>query len=132
MEYRTQLPDSVIVSEVLMEHTWDATYQENKRKKKEQSNKDKESKEDKKEELELSFAQLENACYVCGKKGHTSNRCYKKDSTPRDQWYINKLQKQELAKMQQHVPTTQMIMFWEVFHYWTQQRRMNKCIQGGR
>jgi len=100
----TQYPKTLTAaSEVLMEHTWDATYQENKRKKKEQSNKDKESKEDKKEELELSFAQLENACYVCGKKGHTSNKCYKKDSIPRDQWYINKLQKQELAKMQQHV-----------------------------
>ena len=100
----TQYPKTLTAaSEVLMEHTWDATYQENKKKKKEQSNKDKEIKEDKKEELELSFAQLENACYCCGKKGHTSNKCYKKDSIPRDQWYINKLQKQELAKMQQHV-----------------------------
>ena len=36
------------------------------------------------EEMELSFAQLENACYGCGKKGHTSNKCYKKDTIPKN------------------------------------------------
>ena len=55
------------------------------------------------EELELSFAQLENACYCCGKKGHSSNKCFQKEKIPKEQWYINKLQRQETNKIQQHM-----------------------------
>ena len=75
-------------SEVLMEHQWDAKYLEIKRKRKD-GEKQREKDDNTAtttttttEELELSFAQLENACYCCGKKGHSSNKCYKKDSIP--------------------------------------------------
>ena len=29
-------------------------------------------------------------CYCCGKKGHTSDECSKRNSIPRDQWYVKK------------------------------------------
>ena len=54
-------------------------------------------------ELELSFAQLEKVCCCCGKKGHSSNKCYTCDKIPKDQWNINRLQQQEIGKLQQHV-----------------------------
>ena len=37
---------------------------------------------------ELSFTQLEGKCYCCGKAGHRSSQCYKKDQIPQDQWAI--------------------------------------------
>ena len=105
----TQYPKTLTAaSEVLVEHSWDDTYQDNKKKRREQSQRDKDVDDNNKggnneprPELELSFAQLENACYCCGKKGHSANKCYKRDTTPREQWYINKLQKQETNKIQQ-------------------------------
>ena len=96
-------------SEVLTEHPWDSKYQEVKKKKRKQA---KQKKDDvtvstvsstTNDELELSFAQLENACYCCRKKGHSSDKCYKHDKIPKDQWYINRLQQQEIGKLQQHV-----------------------------
>ena len=102
----TQYPKTLTAaSEVLMEHQWDQKYFDSKQKRREQqrNRSNNESNETNKEELELSFAQLENACYCCGKKGHSSNKCYKKDTIPREQWYINKLQKQETQKIQQHL-----------------------------
>ena len=42
------------------------------------------------EPLTLSFAQLEGRCHCCGKYGHQSEKCYKKDTIPLEQWAINK------------------------------------------
>ena len=105
----TQYPKTLTAaSEVLMEHQWDEKYYE--MKKKRDSNRRNQNDDStistttsSSNELELSFAQLENACYCCGKKGHNSNNCYKKDSIPKDQWYINRLQKKEMEKLQQHL-----------------------------
>ena len=77
----TQYPKTVTAaSEVLLEHKWDDKYQEVKKKRK-----DNEKKKDEynstattvssNEDIKISFAQLENACYCCGKKGHSSNKC---------------------------------------------------------
>ena len=107
----TQYPKSLTAaSEVLLEHQWDAKYMEQK---KIQRDKDKKSKEQdhdttstttsSTEDLELSFAQLESACYCCGKKGHSSNKCFQKEKIPKDQWYINRLQRQETSKIHQHL-----------------------------
>ena len=40
----------------------------------------------------LFFAQLEGKCYCCGKAGHKSPDCYKKNKTLREEWAINKTQ----------------------------------------
>ncbi len=50
--------------------------------------------------IELSFAQMEGACYCCGKLGHMSNTCKLKDTIPRDQWAINKMKQQVQQHMQ--------------------------------
>ena len=47
----------------------------------------------------LIFVQMEGKCYCCGKPGHYSNKCCKKDSLPREEWAIN--------KAQQHVETSE-------------------------
>jgi hypothetical protein len=39
--------------------------------------------------LETSFATAEIQCDVCGKKGHATNRCYKRNKTPKEEWFIN-------------------------------------------
>ena len=39
---------------------------------------------------ELSFQQMENACFCCGKKGHLSNTCPQQNSLPKSEWAFNK------------------------------------------
>ena len=52
---------------------------------------------DKEEEpITLSFAQMEGKCYCCGKPGHKSPNCHKKDKIPKDEWAINKSAQQHL------------------------------------
>ena len=46
---------------------------------------------------ENSFAQSTDTCWCCGKKGHRSPNCKKKDSILKDQWYFNKLETQNQA-----------------------------------
>ena len=104
----TQYPKSLTAaSEVLLEHQWDSKYYENKKSRKDKEKKAREQDNETAsavtnttEELELSFAQLENACYCCGKKGYSSNKCFQKEKIPKEQWYINKLQRQETNKIQ--------------------------------
>ena len=107
----TQYPKSLTAaSEVLLEHQWDSKYYDNRKNKKDKEKRAREQDNDNTtiatnntEELELSFAQLENACYCCGKKGHSSNKCFQKDKIPKEQWYVNRLQRQETTKIQQHI-----------------------------
>jgi hypothetical protein len=47
------------------------------------------------QQIELSFANVEGKCYCCGRTGHLSTSCRKANSTPKDEWYINKVQKAE-------------------------------------
>jgi hypothetical protein len=39
--------------------------------------------------LETSFATAEIQCDVCGKTGHATNRCYKRNKLPKEEWFIN-------------------------------------------
>ncbi len=73
-------------NEVLTNHKFDATYKNNQKK----DTKEKALKEDD-SELPLTFAQMENKCYCCGKKGHKSTNCRDK-SKPRAEWFCNKFQ----------------------------------------
>jgi hypothetical protein len=80
---------------ILSDHKFDATYQEKKKKNKDTKDKEKskentKTKEKEEVETELNFAQLEGACYCCGKKGHRSPQCTKKDKIPKNEWAINK------------------------------------------
>ena len=92
-------------AEVLENHTWDQKYHDEKNKRKKQRERDTSDNNTQAtmpssiEDLEISFAQLQNACYCCGKKGHGSDKCYQRNTIPRDQWYINKLQKKETDKI---------------------------------
>ena len=80
----TQYPKTVTAaSQVLMEHTWDQKYHDEKKKRKELQNSNTND-NNQREEIELSFAQLQNACYCCGKKGHSADKCYKKDTIPKE------------------------------------------------
>lgn len=95
-----QYPDTIAAAiAVLSEHPFDAAYLENRKKKKERDRyNDKEppkKTKDKDDEqvalpLEMTFAQLEGACYCCGKKGHKSPQCKLKDKIAKPDWAINK------------------------------------------
>jgi hypothetical protein len=55
-------------------------------------------KEDKDDEevTPLSFTQMEDKCYCCGKPGHKSPECRSKEKIPREEWAINKSQQQHV------------------------------------
>jgi hypothetical protein len=51
-----------------------------------------------------SFAQIEretNICYCCGKPGHISPDCPKKDTIPKLEWYSSKVMQQAMQYMQE-------------------------------
>jgi hypothetical protein len=53
---------------------------------------------------ESSFAQMEretNICYCCGKPGHISPDCPKKDTIPKSEWYSSKVMQQAVQYMQE-------------------------------
>ena len=68
---------------------------------------EKTSKED--EKLSLSFAQLEGCCYCCGKPGHLSSHCRKRDKIPKEEWHVNKMknQKESPVREQSHAQKQQ-------------------------
>jgi hypothetical protein len=49
------------------------------------------------EDIELSFANIEGRCQVCGVKGHFANKCSKRNSTPKDEWFWEKVKKKEIS-----------------------------------
>ena len=66
--------------------------------------------------LELLFAQLEGKCYCCGKPGHSSEKCFKRDTIPKDDWAINKaIANDKEQKEQSHVQqqtNKESVMVW--------------------
>jgi hypothetical protein len=54
------------------------------------------------QQIELSFANIEGKCYCCGRAGHLSTSCRKASSTPKEEWYINKV---KAAEQQSHANT---------------------------
>ena len=95
-QYPKNLEDAITA---LKAHKFDNKYHEEKKKKKE---KEKEGKPQEFEPLELSFANLKNRCYICGKYGHHSMNCRLKDKIPRDNWAANKAAKNDFKKAQSH------------------------------
>jgi hypothetical protein len=47
---------------------------------------------------ELSFVTVDNQCAVCGKKGHSANRCYKRNKIPKEEWFINSVDDKDGTK----------------------------------
>ena len=76
---------------VLDNHTFDKAYSERRRRRKQEQNRQTNG-NDKSEEdkpiTNLSFAQMKNACYCCG-KNHKLPDCPEKDRIPRSDWHIN-------------------------------------------
>jgi hypothetical protein len=92
-----QYPKTIVdACEVLSNHKFDNANRANKKReqkgKGDGNQKHANAKED--ESVVLSFAQLEGKCYCCGKPGHKSPVCNKKDKIPKDEWAINKSQQQ--------------------------------------
>ena len=87
-QYPKKLEDVVSVLDL---HPWDAKYHENKKKEKESKKKEKETSSNHHTDNELTFAQQKTSvCYCCGKKGHRSTDCRKKDSIQKSDWWIHK------------------------------------------
>ena len=88
-----QYPKTLIDAQNVMEnHPYDAEYKRKKKQREDQrrqSNQDRNKNKDKEETPTLSFAQLRNTCYCCG-KNHKLPDCPVRHSTPKDQWHINK------------------------------------------
>jgi hypothetical protein len=79
---------------VLSNHQFDVNAS-NKQKQQDQDRKKQKIKEQDKEDDAapvLSSTQMEGKCYCCGKPGHRSPECHKKDKIPKDEWVINKSQ----------------------------------------
>jgi len=89
-QYPTKLLDA---QQVLQDHRWDEAYYEKQRKNKSNKNDNEKGKNKNKdrsnEAPSLTLAQVKSKCYCCG-GNHKLPDCSKKDSTPKDQWVINK------------------------------------------
>jgi hypothetical protein len=92
-----QYPKSITESnKVLSNHQFDAMPNKSSGKKSNftdgnRTNKDKKDDNTDKDEVNLSFAQLEGKCYCCGKAGHMSPSC-RDMGKPKEEWAINKAQ----------------------------------------
>ena len=103
-----QYPKSLIDAQNVIEnHTYDPEYRKKRKDKYENRSKNRENKETNQDNREqrdapsLSFAQMRNTCYCCG-KNHKLPDCPDRHSTPKDQWHINKAKE---AKMYQNMVT---------------------------
>ena len=84
-QYPKTLSDAV---DALSNHPFDQGYYDRKKKRKEEAKK--RGQKDK-EEKETSFKQAGTKfCYCCGDPGHLSPKCPKKDTTPREEWVVNR------------------------------------------
>jgi len=94
-----QYPKNVnLAVDALSNHRFDQKYIEHKKKKQDQQRKQHQDKQRKNKSNDdesvsaSSFAQRkEPRCFCCGEKGHVSPKCNKKGTTPREQWYVNRL-----------------------------------------
>jgi hypothetical protein len=86
-----QYPKTItIANSVLSNHKFDAAYSDSLKKRREKQRDPQErATQEQEQSPELSFAQMENRCYCCGKANHKSPDCRDKDK-PRSEWAINK------------------------------------------
>jgi hypothetical protein len=100
--------------DVLSNHKFDSKHSENMKKHYENiKNKQERQKQQQQQQSQettnnpTSFAQQEDIiCYVCGEYGHNAHKCTKKDSIPKDQYWIRHKQQQHVQNTeQQHTQT---------------------------
>ncbi len=83
-----------LATDAMSNHPLDPKYFENKKKRVDKAradrNRDRSSRTSESQATDTSFAQRTPfICHCCGKEGHGSNTCSKRNTIPRDQWYIN-------------------------------------------
>jgi len=81
--------DLITATDIMSNHKLDPKYFENREARKKAYNKQQHEKKDSPAETETSFAQTEDDCYVCGRKGHIARNCNKKPNKYAD-WHVNK------------------------------------------
>jgi hypothetical protein len=87
-----QYPKTITTAtDVLSNHKLDQRYWDNQKKNRDRS-RDKRNHNQYEAGNATSFAQHEHemTCYCCGKKGHLSTTCDKRNAIPREQWHVNK------------------------------------------
>ena len=100
-----QYPKSLVEAQsVVDQHRFDQQHYENKKKRREQEKSKKNSDND---VPSLSFAQMKNSCYCCG-KSHSLSDCPDRNSKPKDQWVINK--NKDVKKYQNMVASIENVM----------------------
>ena len=81
-------------NDVLVNHTWDKTYNKSKKKAKKNnsSNSTGNNKEKKSDSDGKNFNQRKNkvVCYCCGEEGHFLDDCEKQDKIPKEEWAVKK------------------------------------------
>ena len=76
--------------DVLSNHTFDQKhFQVQKDKREKEKKKKKDQKAASKDKTVTSFGQHEKVCYCCGKAGHMSPKCNKKNKIPKEKWYVH-------------------------------------------
>ena len=89
-----QYPKTILTAtDVLSNHKIDAKYDEVQKRKRERSRSDNDATTKNDDGIATSFAQSQGdttICYCCGKVGHLSSDCDKKNTTPRNQWHVNR------------------------------------------
>jgi hypothetical protein len=89
-----QYPKTITTAtDVLSDHKLDQRYWDNQKKNRDRSRDERNNNNNNEESGNAtSFAQHERemTCYCCGKKGHLSTTCDKRNAIPRDQWHVSK------------------------------------------
>ena len=80
-------------TDVLANHRFDQRYLDNKKQRKKRNEDRHTPKDGDNDHNPTSFAQQQArdvTCYCCGKKGHTSNKCSKRETIPKSEWHVNR------------------------------------------
>ena len=106
-----QYPKSLLDAQTVVEgHTYDPEYKKRKKQREEQHQSNRENNQENRdhdrESPPLSFAQMCNTCYCCG-KNHKLPDCPDRHSMPKDKWHINKVKEaKQYQNMVQEIEKT--------------------------
>jgi hypothetical protein len=78
------------------------------------------------EPVELSFATVQ-PCYVCGKKGHSTESSYRRNKTPKNEWYINRVKQQQQGMEHKFYPADHNYATATAFYDLKPEARLQEC-----